>query len=288
MTTLPPQPSSSPLSKWGPSGNPPPMRHIESMWHYSVPLSLYVDKAAKLKEQIPYSGKSFWYSPCFSSEGPTWRPSCTFAIYLCTGRPKSITIHPLVGGSDSENTKVQVSWLCSFLLTFPTPSGPQSSLLFFYKILILHQLFICGCLYLSQSVAEPLRRLYAPFCKYNCIICRVKDWCFFMGCVSTWTTYWMAIPSVSVPFPHSCISCTHAVFLIGKFMCGVMALLLPWGHCLALSGYRWWHLQVPHAQYSKSQVRLTLLILKWLPYFRSLSHHTDLFMCSPLSIADFQ
>lgn len=135
MTILPPQPSSSPLSKWGPSGNSPPMRHIAFMWCYAVPLPLYPDKAAEL-EQIPHSGKSFWYSSCFSSEGPTWIPSCASAIYVQGGlNPSRYVLWLLV--QTLRTQKVQVSWLCSFM-----------------RILILHQLFISGCLYLSQSVAE--------------------------------------------------------------------------------------------------------------------------------------
>ena len=40
------------------------------------------DRAAQLEEHTPCTGNSFWDSPHSSCSGPTWKPSCTSAMYV--------------------------------------------------------------------------------------------------------------------------------------------------------------------------------------------------------------
>jgi hypothetical protein len=94
-------PSSSPLSRWGPLGIPPPW-HIRSLWGLALPLPLRLDKAAQLEEHITQIGKSFWDSPDSNCPGLTWSLSCASAtrVWAALGPP---SVSSLVGGSLLEN-----------------------------------------------------------------------------------------------------------------------------------------------------------------------------------------
>jgi hypothetical protein len=67
------------------------------------PLPLRPDKAVQL-EHLPFTGNSFWGTPCSSCSPPTWILSCTSAtnVGIVLGPAH---LYSSVDGSDSESTK---------------------------------------------------------------------------------------------------------------------------------------------------------------------------------------
>ena len=57
-----------------------------------------------------------------------------------------------------------------------------------------------------------------------------------MGCISSWASYWLAIPSVSALSPHPWISCREDKFGIESFVGGFVSLLFHWGSWIATGG----------------------------------------------------
>lgn len=149
-------------------------------------------------------------------------------------------IGSLIGGSVSESPRGSLSVdTVGLPIEFLYPSGPYSFLLLFLK-----GPHVLPTIWLSVSVTvwdsgwvEPLSGQNELVFKYNIvpITCNIDDWCLPKRWVSTWTSYWLAIPSVSAPS-------FMPVFLVGrinlelKVLWEDWCLLLHWGSCLAIVG----------------------------------------------------
>jgi hypothetical protein len=115
---------------------------------------------------------------------------------------------------------------------------------------------VCICLSWLLGGASQ-RTLSSCLYSYQCIINSVRDWCLPTGWVSSWASYWLAIPSVSIP-SHAYISLRQDKFGDESFMAGVVFLLLHSGSCLAIGGSL---LRCKYHQCSESQLISLPLIL---------------------------
>ena len=105
------------------------------------------------KQYIPRTGSSFWDSRLSSCLVPTQRPSCTSAMYVQEAWIQSGYVLWLV----VQNLRarwVQVSWLCCYPCRVLTPFRALNPFSYFsIRVLKLHPLFHCGCLYWSVLAA---------------------------------------------------------------------------------------------------------------------------------------
>jgi hypothetical protein len=91
-----------------------------------------------------------------------------------------------------------------------------------------------------------------------------------MEWVSSWATYWLAIPSVSALLPLPALLSEYK-FWVESFVDGLLSLSLHWGSCLPTREERW-PFQVSYLQCCESQLRSPPLILGHLLYPRSPSY----------------
>ena len=111
---------------------------------------------------------------------------------------------------------VQVNWLYwSSLRSSYSLQGPKSFLLFLHKSSQAPSTALVSVSVWVICWVEPLRKQHSLVCKHNRVSLIVSEISTYPWEVWGWASYWLAIPSVSVP--PSCISCLHdkiwAVFL---------------------------------------------------------------------------
>ena len=130
----------------------------------------------------------------------------------------------LVGGSDSQGSRLIDS--VGLPVEFPIPLGACN--FFSYssnRVPKLYPLFGCVCIHLSQLLDGA--SLLAPVCKHSSIINSVRDWCLTMGWVSSWASYWLAVPSV-YSLHCACISYRQDKFGVESFEGRLVSLSCHW------------------------------------------------------------
>jgi hypothetical protein len=147
--------------------------------------------------------------------------------------------------------------------------GPWSFLLFFYNSAQVHRFFGCGCQYLSESIAEWSLSDHNMF-----LITSITDnhWL----CQGLVLEQGMGLKLGQLLESHFLILCSIPLpaFLTDRINFALKILWFSWSlFCSTglLLGYRRWPLQVLYSQYKKSQLSSSLLILRHVPYPRSLS-----------------
>jgi hypothetical protein len=121
-------PFHSPQRRWGSPGFPPP-------WALQVSVRIGATSPTEIRSGIParrFHRQETAYRIAPVPVGPTWRPSCTSAMYVWAGLGPA-HVCSLIDGSDSESPKFQFSWLCWSSCEFLSFSSPRFFLLFFYK-----------------------------------------------------------------------------------------------------------------------------------------------------------
>jgi hypothetical protein len=149
--------------------------------------------------------------------------------YICTGhRVARFCPCSLVGGLVSKSPQGSRLFDTVVLpVEFLTPSGPSVFSQLFHKSLqILSNVWKCVSTSMPVSCwVEPLRGrpYWAPTCKHNSILNRVKNWCLPFGRVSSCAGYCLTVPSLSVlpSVPGSCISCRQNKLWVESFMGGL-------------------------------------------------------------------